>query len=174
MKEKQFIKCPVCGSVEMASIDHSTVPFSTFIHDCSKCNHTIMESEWEPLRALSIKQPWAWLILNGIKDIENRTWQTKFRGTILIHAGKQVDKKGYDFVADAFYEAGKIKDLPTIKEFENWTGGICGHVEITGCVSKSNSPWFFGPYGFTLKNPQMMDIIPCKGQLSFFTPKIIE
>ncbi len=37
---------------------------------------------------LSIRQPWAWLIVNGYKDIENRTWSTRFRGKVLIHAGK--------------------------------------------------------------------------------------
>lgn len=38
--------------------------------------------------ALSIRQPWAWLIINGGKDIENRDWPTKFRSRILVHAGK--------------------------------------------------------------------------------------
>jgi len=43
------------------------------------------------LPALSIWQPWAWLIANGYKDIENRTWWTKFRGPFLIHASKRMD-----------------------------------------------------------------------------------
>ncbi|WP_245839042.1 ASCH domain-containing protein [Yersinia kristensenii] len=38
------------------------------------------------MKALSIRQPWAWLIVNGYKDIENRTWNTKCRGPVLIHA----------------------------------------------------------------------------------------
>ena len=37
---------------------------------------------------LSIRQPWAWLILNAGKDIENREWPTRFRGRVLIHASK--------------------------------------------------------------------------------------
>ena len=36
--------------------------------------------------AITIKQPWAYLIAAGIKDIENRTWPTKFRGRVLVHA----------------------------------------------------------------------------------------
>src|SRR5216683_3431530 len=43
------------------------------------------------MKALSIQQPFAWLIVNGYKDIENRTWNTNYKGFVLIHAGKQVD-----------------------------------------------------------------------------------
>ena len=42
------------------------------------------------MKALSIRQPWAWLILHGGKDIENRDWATRFRGRVLIHASKGV------------------------------------------------------------------------------------
>ena len=34
------------------------------------------------MKALSIRQPWAWAIINAGKDIENRQWPTKFRGSI--------------------------------------------------------------------------------------------
>ena len=55
------------------------------------------------MKALTIKQPWAYLIIHGGKDIENRTWRTKYRGRILIHAAKADDKKSKD--ADAEVEA---------------------------------------------------------------------
>jgi hypothetical protein len=42
----------------------------------------------ERTRAISIRLPWAWLIVNGFKDVENRSWRTRHRGTILIHASK--------------------------------------------------------------------------------------
>jgi hypothetical protein len=44
------------------------------------------------MKALSIKQPWAWLIVSGHKDIENRNCPTRFRGRLLVHAGKKVDR----------------------------------------------------------------------------------
>ena len=44
------------------------------------------------MKALSIMQPWAWLIVNGHKAIENRTWRCHVRGPILIHAGKKLDE----------------------------------------------------------------------------------
>jgi hypothetical protein len=40
------------------------------------------------MKAITIKQPWAFLIVEGVKDIENRTWKTNFRGRVLIHASK--------------------------------------------------------------------------------------
>ncbi|WP_229215634.1 ASCH domain-containing protein [Duganella sp. CY15W] len=40
------------------------------------------------MKALSIRQPWAWLIVNGYKDIENRSWSTNVRGKVLVHASK--------------------------------------------------------------------------------------
>ena len=53
------------------------------------------------------------------------------------------------------------------------TGAIIGEIDITGCVDHSDSPWFFGPYGFTLANPVLYDKpIPCKGMLRFFEPDI--
>lgn len=49
------------------------------------------------MKVLSVKQPWAALLVNGIKDIENRTRRTTFRGRILIHASK-AQRSG--FIAD--------------------------------------------------------------------------
>ncbi len=51
------------------------------------------------MKALSIRQPWAWLIANGYKDIENRSWRTNFRGEFLIHAGKKFDSAGWRWAA---------------------------------------------------------------------------
>ena len=47
-----------------------------------------------PLKALSIRQPWAWLIVNGFKDVENRNWRTHWRGRLLIHASKGMTLAG--------------------------------------------------------------------------------
>ena len=47
--------------------------------------------------ALSLKQPWAELILQGKKTVETRTWNTEFRGSFYIHASKQIDKEACDF-----------------------------------------------------------------------------
>jgi RNA polymerase subunit RPABC4/transcription elongation factor Spt4 len=43
---QESIKCPSCGSIELATVEY-TKPFNTYIHNCSKCKYVIMESEWE-------------------------------------------------------------------------------------------------------------------------------
>lgn len=116
------------------------------------------------MKALSIQQPWAWLIANDFKDIENRSWSTKFRGEFLIHAGKKFDKESYEYIKETHPE---IK-MPEIEYLKLETGGIIGMAEIRDCVSKSNSKWFCGEYGFVIKNAHPINFIPYKGQLGFF------
>lgn len=48
------------------------------------------------LRCLTIRQPWAWAIAAGGKDVENRGWQRSYRGLVAIHAGGQADEDAYD------------------------------------------------------------------------------
>lgn len=120
--------------------------------------------------ALSIRQPWAWLILNAGKDIENRDWPTNFRGRVLIHASKTCTKREYeeamDFMTDRQILQGIGMNIPSIKGMDR--GGIVGSVEIVDCVTKSDSPWFIGEYGFVLRNPKLMPFAPWKGRLGFF------
>jgi hypothetical protein len=59
------------------------------------------------MKALSIRQPWAWLILNAGKDIENRDWPTHFRGRFLIHASKGMTHDEYEGGLDTLYEIDK-------------------------------------------------------------------
>lgn len=111
---------------------------------------------------LSIQQPWAWLIVNGHKDVENRTWSTRVRGMIRVHAGQKFDKEGYEWIRHEFPGIA----LPEPSEFER--GGIVGRVRIIGCVERMESPWFFGPFGFALTEGQSSTFMPCKGKLGFF------
>ena len=115
------------------------------------------------MKALSIRQPWAWLIVNGHKDIENRSWPTAFRGRIYVHAGKRVKSGDFQEQRDYIRESGLI--LPE----EPPLGAIVGEVTITDCVDSSSSPWFCGPYGFFLSSPlAYKDPVPYRGQLGFF------
>ncbi len=125
------------------------------------------------MKALSIRQPWAWLIINAGKDIENRTWHTNFRGKVLIHAGKTMTRADYE--AAALFCMGLPVDpftqdffFPTFNGLKSQLGGIVGEVEIVDCVSWSNSQWFMGDYGFVLRNAKPLQFTPCKGALSFF------
>jgi len=118
----------------------------------------------KPLLAISIRQPWAWLIVHGHKDIENRVWRTHFRGKVLIHAGKAWGRAEKDDRDEVELQFGiRIPEVLPL-------GGLVGTAEITDCVTKSDSPWFNGPYGFVLANAIPMEFVPCKGELMFFNP----
>lgn len=117
------------------------------------------------MKALSIRQPRAWLILHDGKDIENRSWPTKFRGRVLIHAVKGMTRDEYND-APLYNSDGEIIILPPLETME--CGGIVGSVEIVDCVASSRSPWFYGPFGFVLRDPRPLPFTPYRGQLGFF------
>ncbi len=111
------------------------------------------------MKTISIQQPWAWATLYAGKPVENRTWKTNYRGTILIHTGKWYDKAGHRYIEDVF--GILIPDnLPV--------GGIVGKADIVDCVTESDSRWFTGPYGFVWDNPMPLPFRPCSGRLGIF------
>lgn len=118
------------------------------------------------MKAISIRQPFAWLIVNGYKDIENRSWNTKYRGRVLVHAAKGMTRKEYDEACMMVVDRLISVDIPDFEELER--GGIVGIATITDCVDASASPWFFGPKGFTLTDAKPLPFLPLKGRLSFF------
>ena len=124
------------------------------------------------MKALSIRQPWAWLIVHGHKPVENRTWSTKFRGPVLIHASKGMTRAEYAEAQDLALRLG-VK-IPHRLDLDY--GGIVGQAEIVDCVEHAKgtfiSPWFFGPYGFIFDNVRYKPYIECKGALGFFDPKL--
>lgn len=121
------------------------------------------------MKALSIRQPWAWLIAQGIKPVENRSWATKFRGKFLIHTGQQPPTASDYLAAKEICESIGIV-LPKINEFEK--GGIVGYAKIVDSVTSHDSPFFFGPNGFVITGAKPTKLIRCKGQLSFFNVDI--
>lgn len=113
------------------------------------------------MKALSILQPWAWLIAAGHKDIENRSWSTGFRGRFAIHAGKKLIRDEY-MVARLHHN-----DLPAISSLTR--GAIIGVAEIVDCVSASESKWFAGPCGFVVRGARLLRApVACKGSLGLF------
>lgn len=105
------------------------------------------------IKALSIRQPWCHRIFHEGKDIENRSWSTGFRGWFLIHASKN-ESEDRQFI--------RGNNIPL--------GGIVGAAEMIDCVDQSDSPWFFGEYGFVLQNARPIELVPCRGKLGFFKP----
>ena len=125
-----------------------------------------------PSMAISIRQPWAWAIVNAGKDVENRTWRTRFRGQICIHAAVGMTKHEFDF----FVDLARTAPIRTVWPSGIWVpepprlerGGIVGVAEVVDCVSESASPWFSGPFGFKLANARPVPFVPVRGALGIF------
>ncbi len=119
------------------------------------------------MKALSIRQPWAWAILSAGKDIENRDWTTNLRERIIIHASKTFDWEGYLWLQRHGHNPPNARQIPT--------GCLVGEVEITDCLpveQVTDNHWAFGPNCLMLANPKTYDTpIPHKGQLGFFDTK---
>lgn len=124
-------------------------------------------SKLKSLRALSLKQPWAWLVVNGYKDIENRSWRTNHRGPLLIHASRSPDLMTLDFKEEIKRTYGVL--LPDDVEI----GGIIGVVDVIDCVKQHSSRWKFeGLWGWVLADPHRLPYRECKGFVGLFKPDL--
>ena len=124
------------------------------------------------MKTLTIKEPYATLIKEGIKKYEFRTWKTNYRGPILIHAGKGKDKK----------EIERRKDL----DLKYSSGEIIAKVDLTDCIEVTDEfreelkqidavtykhiiedkSW--KGYAFKLENTTKVEPVKINGKLSFW------
>lgn len=120
------------------------------------------------MKALSVKNPWAWAIIHGGKDVENRTWTTTYRGPILIHASKSwADGAAHNLMVQrALERVGRDIAYPTYEA----RGVILGQVELVDCVEDSESLWAEkGAWHWVLQNPRpLLTPIPVKGSLGLW------
>lgn len=129
--------------------------------------------------ALSLRQPWAWLVVHGGKTIENRRWNTRMRGPFLIHAAKGMTRDEYD---DAVYFARHVDPRIVVppKERLNF-GGLVGRarlvdvhpphdpVSLPALAENCEHPWHMPEqYGFVLRDIEPMPFQPLRGELGFF------
>ena len=118
------------------------------------------------MRALSLKQPFAELVVSGRKKIELRKWRTGFRGEFFIHASKGVDEmamKKFGFRLDDL-SGGKIVGkarLVGVKKYENKK-----EFDKDRELHLADSSW--GEYGFLLENAERVEEVECKGALGFW------
>lgn len=118
------------------------------------------------MKAITVRQPWAHAIIHLGKDIENRSWPTRLRGRVAIHAAGAVNAAEHRF-AERFIHG--INPCLSVKHrCSEVLGAIIGTVEIVDCVTSSESPWFMGSHGFVLRNPIAVHPIACKGMLGFW------
>lgn len=126
------------------------------------------------MKTISVRQPWAWLIIYGGKDIENRDWPTRYCGPLAIHAAKgmtvQEYEDSYDFVNS--FDRRLASKIPAFPELVR--GAVIGTVILHDCVTADGSNWFQGIYGFILTDPKPMDPVFVKGALGLWewTPEL--
>lgn len=107
-------------------------------------------------RTLTVHQPWASLIVAGVKKIENRSWPTNYRGPVNIHAGQTTDPSDWTATLD---------DIPT--------GAILGTVNIVDCVRDSTDEFAeAGEWNWVLEDARALDVpVPAKGKLGLWNWK---
>ena len=107
------------------------------------------------MRAISIHQPSAELIVRGQKDVENRSWRTHHRGPLLIHASAGGTRARFE-------EHGIPEDVAR--------GAIIGVVEVVDCTQERSSRWHEpGCWGWYLARPRRFrEPIPVTGRRGLF------
>lgn len=120
------------------------------------------------VRVLSIKQPWAWAIIEGYKRVENRPWTRLHRGPVLIHASKTIRGADIESIRDEFHLKPPPRD-------EIDRGCIVGVVELVDVVTRKNAKrfgrWFKGPYGLVFHDPiALRRPVRLKSQLGLYRP----
>lgn len=112
------------------------------------------------MKALSIRQPWAHLIVAGIKRVENREWSTAYRGPLLIHAAMRFADMPIAFIEQR-YDLRLPPDLPI--------GCVVGVVDLIDVVGDSDDRFFTGPFGFVLANARTLQTpLYCEGRQRIF------
>ena len=132
------------------------------------------------IKALSLKQPFAWLIANGYLLVDDRKWGTQYRGPILIHASKGLYEEYYDYLK-------KNTDIPLPTKDKLEYGGIVGIAKLVLCCQPGNLPKgidreqrvHFGGvhqeyFGFLFEEARPLPLIPCRGKLGIFELNINE
>jgi hypothetical protein len=118
-------------------------------------------------RVLSLRQPWAWAVAAGHKRVENRSWSTRYRGIVYIHASTKIDRAGLNWLKRKKGLVPRADDMPV--------GVIVAVANLTDVVTRKRAPkfgkWFFGPYGFVLADiRRLRRPVPTLGRLGLFRP----
>lgn len=125
-------------------------------------------------KALSLKQPYAWLIANGYLLVDDRSWETRYRGPILIHASKGIYEEYYRYIRTH-------TDIPIPDRDKLGFGGVVGIANLVLCcrpgelpqgISREQRVHFGGVhqqyFGFLFEQARPLPLMPCPGKLGIF------
>lgn len=129
---------------------------------------------------LSVARPWSTWLAAGIKDIENRTWTTNYRGPMWIHAAKSWNDDATD-IAEQILGDWVIEDLRFSVRTDDHPTGILALVDLTGVCERGRDfrngcaecgPWAaHGQYHMRIANPRpLTEPIPARGRLGLWRP----
>ena len=144
------------------------------------------------MKAISLTQPMAWAVFHG-KIVENRSWNTRYRGPLLIHASMKFNAEHLDWLKrnqaelgiklpSRFYHGALLGTVSLERVMRKGSGeeSVPGHAPSVGdqqreliCLKETNpeyfSPWFFGPFGFLFKDAkEFKEPVVYRGQLGIF------
>lgn len=119
--------------------------------------------------ALSVRQPWAWLIVHGPKNIENRTQRAHYRGPLLIHASKGMTQEEYQHACEYAEHYGVMPPAPG----ELVRGALIGRAKLSGVLGPSQNPhraWHMpNAYGWVLDDREPLERpVPWRGNQGLF------
>jgi hypothetical protein len=126
------------------------------------------------MKVLTVRNPHAWAIIYAGKTVENRDWDTSYRGTLLIHASasrEDCPDDSYDY-PDGLCKFPDGTLVPYVAEMV--FGAIIGAVDLVdvvkqGHVKVKGNVWAGGPYCFLLENPRpLAQPYFCKSQLKLW------
>jgi len=140
------------------------------------------------IKILSVRQPWAWLLITQElgaeqrKDVENRIWNTKYRGPLLIHASKKFDWDGYEWLRDSLPQIAELvinhfnirvgcgtNNYSHLGVYAGEFGGIVGMVNLDRIETDSTSRWAAaGQYHWMVSNARELPFTPCPGRLQLW------
>jgi hypothetical protein len=120
----------------------------------------------QELKALTVRQPWAWALVMGYKDVENRNRPTNHRGILLIHAGLELDPGGFV----SLWELDLYGKLPSSLP----RGGLIGTVTVVDCIKGADSEWAVpGKWQWILSRPtEFRGLLECRGGQGLFAPAV--
>ena len=123
------------------------------------------------VRALTLRQPWAWAVIHGGKDAENRRWRTTYRGPLLIHAGKNTERDP-EATARLLWMMADPEAFGQPRAAWQARQAIIGVVRLSDILTDSRSPWATaGWYHWMFEFAAPVDpAIPCLGRPGLWVP----
>jgi len=140
------------------------------------------------MRAITIRQPWAWAIVHAGKRVENRSWGTDYCGPVLIHAAKGMTRTEYELACSVIESIVGRYCVPPIEKLLR--GGIVGRAQLVDHIHPgglgmrgypsaraarlrhrlADDPWYGGEHGLVMDDVEPTPFVECRGALGLWQP----